>query len=90
LTAVLIEERLELGMGWLIDDILSERCWQGGISEAFQERCPRGKYRSSDPCVAAGHVIGRLLDLSHVGCRACVADLSADHYGPGNGPGSCR
>jgi DNA-binding CsgD family transcriptional regulator len=30
LTAVLIEERLELGTGWLIDDILSERPWKGG------------------------------------------------------------
>jgi len=25
---VLIEERLELGTGWLIDDILSERPWK--------------------------------------------------------------
>jgi hypothetical protein len=27
---VLVEERLELGTGWLIDDILSERPWKGG------------------------------------------------------------
>jgi hypothetical protein len=27
-TAVLVEERLELGTGWLIDDILSERPWK--------------------------------------------------------------
>ena len=27
-TAVLVEERLELGTGWLIDDILGERPWK--------------------------------------------------------------
>lgn len=27
-TAVLVEERLELGVGWLIDDVLSERPWK--------------------------------------------------------------
>ncbi len=37
---------------------------------------------SADPCVAARHVIGGLLDLSHISWRACVADLLADHsYG---------
>jgi len=34
---------------------------------------------SADPCVAARHVTGRLLDLSHVSWRTCVADLLADH-----------
>jgi hypothetical protein len=34
---------------------------------------------SADPCVAARHVTGRLLDLSHVCWRPCVADLSLDH-----------
>jgi hypothetical protein len=28
--AVVVEERLELAMGLLIDDILSERRWKGG------------------------------------------------------------
>jgi len=46
-TAVLVEERLELGTGWLIDDILSERRWKGGHKEAFQKRRPRRKYCSS-------------------------------------------
>ena len=32
-----------------------------------------------DPPGAARHVIGRLLDLSHVSWRTCVADLLADH-----------
>jgi hypothetical protein len=32
--------------------------------------------RSSDPCVAARHVIGRLLDLSQVSWRAYVAHLA--------------
>jgi hypothetical protein len=32
---------------------------------------------SADPCVAR-HVIGRLLDLSHISRRTCVADLLAD------------
>src|SRR5262245_45287725 len=34
---------------------------------------------SADPCVAARHVTGRLLDLSHICWRTCVADLLADH-----------
>jgi hypothetical protein len=34
---------------------------------------------SADPCVAARHVIGRLLDLWHINWRTCVADLLADH-----------
>ena len=46
-TAVLVEERLELGAGWLIDDILSGRRWKGGHKRSIQERRPRGKYRSS-------------------------------------------
>jgi hypothetical protein len=28
--AVLVEERLELGAGWLVDDMFSERCRKGG------------------------------------------------------------
>jgi hypothetical protein len=32
-----------------------------------------------DPCVAARHVIVRLLDLSHINWRTCVADQLADH-----------
>ena len=40
---------------------------------------------SADPCVAARHVIGRLLDLSHISWRTCVADLLSDHTGPGIG-----
>ena len=46
-TAVLVEERLELGTGWLIDDILSERPWKGGHKRSIQERRPRANYRSS-------------------------------------------
>jgi hypothetical protein len=34
---------------------------------------------SADPCVEAGHVIGRLLDLSHISWRTCVADQLTDH-----------
>jgi hypothetical protein len=34
---------------------------------------------SADPSVAARHVIGRLLDLSHVSWRTYVADLLTDH-----------
>jgi hypothetical protein len=33
----------------------------------------------ADPCVTARHVIGRLLDLSHISWRTCVADQLADH-----------
>jgi hypothetical protein len=33
----------------------------------------------ADPRVAARHVIGILLDLSHVSWRTCVADQLADH-----------
>jgi hypothetical protein len=41
------------------------------------DQVPRGQ--RPDPSVAARHVIGRLLDLSHVSWRTCVADLLADH-----------
>jgi hypothetical protein len=34
---------------------------------------------SADPCVAAGHVFGRLLHLSHISLRTCVAALLSDH-----------
>jgi hypothetical protein len=43
LTAVLIEERLELGTGWLIDDILSERCWKGGHKRSISGGPPTRK-----------------------------------------------
>jgi len=37
-----------------------------------------GDVRSSaDPCVAARYATGRLLDLSHICWRTCVADLLA-------------
>jgi hypothetical protein len=46
-----------------------------------------GNLRSSaDPCIAASHVTGGLLDLSHISWRTCVADLLADHIAPA-GPG---
>jgi hypothetical protein len=41
------------------------------------DQVPRGQ--RPDPPGAARHVIGRLLDLSHVSWRTCVADLLADH-----------
>ena len=41
------------------------------------DQVPRGP--RPDPSVAARHVIGRLLDLSHVSWRTCIADLLADH-----------
>src|SRR5690242_3329033 len=41
------------------------------------DQVPHGQ--RPDPSVAARHVIGRLLDLSHVSWRTCVADLLADH-----------
>ena len=44
------------------------------------DEVPRGQ--RPDPSVAARHVIGRLLDLSHVSWRTCVADLLADHSEP--------
>src|SRR5271169_257204 len=43
LTAVLVEERLELGTGWLIDDILSERRWQGGHKRSIPRALPASK-----------------------------------------------
>jgi hypothetical protein len=38
-----------------------------------------GERSSADPCLAARHVIGRLLDLSQVSWQAYVAGLLADH-----------
>jgi hypothetical protein len=43
LTAVLIEERLELGTGGLIDDILSERGWKGGHKRSISGAPPTRK-----------------------------------------------
>ena len=40
---------------------------------------PQHLLTSATPCVAARHVIGRLLDLSHISWRTCVADLLTDH-----------
>jgi len=42
-TAVLVEERLELGTGWLIDDILSGRRWKGGHKRSISGTPPTGK-----------------------------------------------
>src|SRR5205823_4835663 len=39
----------------------------------------RNSLTSADPCIAACHVIGRLLDLSHISWRTCVADLLAEY-----------
>jgi hypothetical protein len=44
---VLVEERLELGTGWLIDDILSERRWKGGHKRSISRAPPTSKFRSS-------------------------------------------
>ena len=46
------------------------RCWT-----AIRSRADSGQIRP----FAARHVIGKLLDLSHVSWRTCVADLLADH-----------
>jgi len=43
LTAVLVEEHLELGTGWLIDDILSERRWKGGHKQSISGAPPTSK-----------------------------------------------
>jgi hypothetical protein len=40
---VLVEERLELGTGWLIDDILSERRWKGGHKRSISRAPPTSK-----------------------------------------------
>ncbi len=42
-TAVLVEERLELGTGWLIYDILSERRWKGGHKQSISRAPPTSK-----------------------------------------------
>ena len=42
-SAVLIEECLELGTGWLIDDILSERHWKGGHKRSISRAPPTSK-----------------------------------------------
>ncbi len=39
--AVLVEERLELGAGWLIDDIRGERPWKGGHKRSISRELPR-------------------------------------------------
>ena len=52
------------------------------------DQVPRGQV--PDPSVAAGHVIGRLLDVSHVSWRTCVADLLADHIVLGAGANGLR
>ena len=41
--AVLVEERLELGTGWPIDDILSERRWKGGHKRSISGAPPTSK-----------------------------------------------
>ena len=41
--AVLVEEGLELGTGWLIDDILSERRWKGGHKRSISGAPPTSK-----------------------------------------------
>jgi len=45
---------------------------------AHRARRAHRRPHDADPCLAARHVIGRLLDLSHI-WRTCVADLLADH-----------
>jgi hypothetical protein len=41
LTAVLVEEHLELGPGRLVDGVLGGRRWGKDMSEAFQDRRPQ-------------------------------------------------
>jgi hypothetical protein len=43
LFAVLVEERLELGTGRQIDDILSERRWKGGHKRSISGALPTRK-----------------------------------------------
>jgi len=43
IAAVLVEERLELGAGWLIDDILSECRWKGGHKRSISRAPPTSK-----------------------------------------------
>jgi hypothetical protein len=42
-TAVFVEEHLELGTHWLIDDILSERRWKGGHKRRISGPPPTSK-----------------------------------------------
>jgi hypothetical protein len=50
-----------------------------GGAEALLDGDQVSRGQQPDPSVAARHVIGRHLDLSHVSWRTCVADLLADH-----------
>jgi hypothetical protein len=87
--------RGELAIGWqrLFGDLISYR--NGGKGCALlliRSGEPLNEYAwlcinarmcnarsSADPCVAARHVDSRLLYLSHISWRICVADQSTDH-----------
>ena len=66
-------------------DALSEcreiRCMgiQTGLHSETHRRCDLSCSAriSTNPCVGAGHVIGRLLDLSHISWQICVAHLAS-------------
>jgi hypothetical protein len=65
-----------------VNSLKSCRVGRRGVSipgGAYISIQPSNALHSADPCVAARHVIGRLLDLSHISRRTCVADLLADH-----------
>jgi hypothetical protein len=47
----------------------------GNHAQRGMAMCLANVRYSAGPCVAGRHVIGRLLDLSHISWRACVADL---------------
>jgi hypothetical protein len=52
-----------------------------GLSLPSQGLAPDSDIRALRPCVAASHVIGRLLDLSHISWRTCVADQFVRSHG---------
>src|ERR1017187_4267 len=81
-TSVLVEERLELGTGWLIDDILSERPWKGGHKQSISRAPPTSNYRSSAMSSVSG--LGSL-GYPALSCWIAVpaqSSRSADREGP--------
>ena len=68
---MLVEERLELGTGWLIDDILSERRWKGGHRRSI----------SGAPATSKLPLIGNAVRLAAWAARDAGWAVTGGHEG---------